>query len=452
MGSVGTHRHARRRTFRAAALAGIVVAATLAGVGRGVALDATTTSPRLALAAPVVGISATPSGSGYWLVASDGGIFTFGDARFFGSTGALRLNQPIVGMAATPTGNGYWLVASDGGVFTFGDARFFGSTGGIRLNQPIVGMAATPTGRGYWLVARDGGTFSFGDAVFHGSTGGIRLNQPIVGMAASPTGRGYWLVASDGGIFGFGDARFFGSTGGIRLNQPIVGMAATANGGGYILAAADGGVFPFGNAEFFGSAAGACTGARGIGIATSRGARGYWVSFADARTYALSPSSPAPQCGPSGGSKADIATRDYLDRLNAERAARGLHALAWDDSLSAYAANWSREMAASGFRHSNIGSLLDGRFGLVGENIATGRGAGVTAGVLHVSWMRSDGHRTNMLSPGFDVVGIGVYCAADGTMFATQVFARRASSGPAPRGGTPPVDPIVRADPGTASC
>jgi hypothetical protein len=31
-------------------------------------------------------------------VAADGGIFTFGDAQFFGSTGALHLNRPIVGM------------------------------------------------------------------------------------------------------------------------------------------------------------------------------------------------------------------------------------------------------------------------------------------------------------------------------------------------------------------
>ena len=49
--------------------------------------------------------------SGYWEVASDGGIFAFGDAPFYGSTGSLRLNRPIVGMTATPgqllTGNAY---------------------------------------------------------------------------------------------------------------------------------------------------------------------------------------------------------------------------------------------------------------------------------------------------------------------------------------------------------
>ena len=182
----------------------------------------------------------------YRLVAGDGGVFSFGDAGFFGSTGAVRLNRPIVGMAATPSGNGYWLVASDGGVFSFGDAGFFGSTGAVRLNRPIVGMAATPSGNGYWLVASDGGVFSFGDAGFFGSTGAVRLNRPIVGMAATPSGNGYWLVASDGGVFSFGDAGFFGSTGAVRLNRPIVGMAATPSGNGYWLVASDGGVFSFG--------------------------------------------------------------------------------------------------------------------------------------------------------------------------------------------------------------
>jgi hypothetical protein len=74
-------------------------------------------------------------------VASDGGIFSFGDAGYFGSTGAVHLNKPIVGMAATPDGKGYWLVASDGGIFSFGDAGYFGSTGAVHLNKPIVGMA-----------------------------------------------------------------------------------------------------------------------------------------------------------------------------------------------------------------------------------------------------------------------------------------------------------------------
>ncbi len=218
----------------------------------------------MVLNSPIVGMSGT-TGPAYWLVAGDGGVFSF-NVPFFGSMGGTRLNRPVVGMARTPSGRGYWLVASDGGIFSFGDARFFGSTGGIRLNAPVVGMAPTPTGNGYWLVASDGGIFSFGDARFFGSTGGIRLNRPVVGMAPTPTGNGYWLGASDGGIFSFGAARFFGSTGGIRLNRPVVGMAPTPTGNGYWLVASDGGIFTFGDAPFAGSMGGTRLNAPVVGM------------------------------------------------------------------------------------------------------------------------------------------------------------------------------------------
>jgi hypothetical protein len=230
-----------------------------------------TSSPAAPPLAPVVGEAATPDGLGSWLVGSDGGVFTFGDAAFYGSTGALVLNQPIVGIASTPSGQGYWLVARDGGIFSFGDAAFYGSTGALVLNQPIVGMASTPSGHGYWLVARDGGIFSFGDAAFYGSTGALPLTQPIVGMAPSPSGQGYWLAASDGGVFAFGDAQFFGSTAAAQLAQPIVGIAATSSGHGYWLAGGDGSVFGFGDAVVYASAIGA---GQVVGIAAE--SRGKW--------------------------------------------------------------------------------------------------------------------------------------------------------------------------------
>ena len=184
---------------------------------------------------PLRGISS----HGYHLVASDGGIFSFGDAGFYGSTGSLRLNRPIVGMAKTHDAKGYWLVASDGGIFNYGTAQFHGSMGGRPLDAPIVGLAPTPDGNGYWEVATDGGIFGFGDAAFYGSRGGQPLNKPIVGMAPSATGHGYWLVASDGGIFTYGDASFHGSAGSLPLNEPVVGMAATS-GRWRLLAGGDG--------------------------------------------------------------------------------------------------------------------------------------------------------------------------------------------------------------------
>ena len=226
--------------------------------------------------APIVGMAATPDGLGYWLIGSDGGIFSYGDAAFYGSTGALHLNAPIVDMASTPDGKGYWLVARDGGIFTYGDAAFYGSTGALTLNAPVVGMATTHDGRGYWLVASDGGIFSYGDAAFAGSTGGLPLNAPIVGMAAVPTFGGYWLVGADGGVFSFGSAQFYGSTGALHLNRPIVGMATTTRGG-YWLVASDGGLFSYGDAGYYGSLGGTTLPAPVVGMAANESANGYWL-------------------------------------------------------------------------------------------------------------------------------------------------------------------------------
>ena len=190
-------------------------------------------------------MAADPLG-GYWTVNWLGVVTSHGGAPTFGSPAlsGIQLAKPIVGMAATPDGKGYWLVASDGGIFTYGDAQFYGSTGDIRLNQPIVGMAATPDGKGYWLVASDGGIFTYGDAQFYGSAGDMHLNQPIVGMAATPDGQGYWLVASDGGIFTYGDAQFYGSLGG--GSNSVLGAIINPATQGYGLVQANGtdSVFP----------------------------------------------------------------------------------------------------------------------------------------------------------------------------------------------------------------
>ncbi|MHB1854131.1 MAG: hypothetical protein ACYCS2_03630, partial [Acidimicrobiales bacterium] len=118
---------------------------------------------------------------------------------------------------------------------TFGDAAFYGSTGAIHLNQPIVGMASTPDGRGYWLVATDGGMFNFGDAGFYGSTGGTTLPSSIVGMTTAGSGTGYWLLEADGTVHAFGSATAYGSPA-LSASNPAVGMAHTATYAGYLVA------------------------------------------------------------------------------------------------------------------------------------------------------------------------------------------------------------------------
>lgn len=226
------------------------------------------------LNAPVVDLAAAPNGSGYWQVASDGGVFAFGGAHYAGSLGDIRLNRPIIGMAATPTGLGYWLVASDGGVFTFGDAPFLGSLGGQQLRDPVAGIVAAPIGFGYWLFTSGGQVYPFGSATQWGDLLDNRQASPVVGMASTPMGKGYWLVTANGGVYTFGGAGFAGALAGERLDEPVVGIDAASNAA-YWLVARDGAVHSFGGAAFAGSAANACKDAV-LGIASRRGG-GYWL-------------------------------------------------------------------------------------------------------------------------------------------------------------------------------
>ena len=162
-----------------------------------------------------------------------------------------KLNAPVVAITATADGQGYWLLAKDGGVFAF-NAPFYGSTGehqaeqagrrprgaaagrrllvrrcrrrhlqlrrravlridrrAARCRAPSISMAPTPTGGGYYVLGVDGSVYPFGDAV---DLGGVKGSpSPIVGMAVRPQGDGYWLVAADGTVTGFGAAASIGA-------------------------------------------------------------------------------------------------------------------------------------------------------------------------------------------------------------------------------------------------
>ena len=172
--------------------------------------------------------------------------------------------QPIVGMAATPDGRGYWLVAADGGVFTFGDAQFYGSgarcptrtssawrrlptgraIGRPRRTEPCW-PSATPASSAMRTLALAAPSSASRPIPSPGATGwspptaacSISTRRSWAPPVASPcadrwwasrpptTASGYWLVAADGGIFSYGDAPFSGSEGGTRLNKPMVGIA-----------------------------------------------------------------------------------------------------------------------------------------------------------------------------------------------------------------------------------
>jgi DNA-binding beta-propeller fold protein YncE len=232
-----------------------------------------------------------PPTFGYWLVGSDGGIFTFGSAQFYGSTGSLRLQRPVVGIVPTGDHNGYWLDASDGGVFSYGDTQFYGSIPGTglnpagsglphSLNAPIVGMVPSSDGGGYFMVASDGGVFAFGDARFEGSCPGMGgCSGAAVAVVPDASGNGYWLVTQTGNVYAFGDAPSYGAPG--SQGSPVTSAVRTADGRGYWVLLADGAVYAYGDAVSRGGPAGSVGGFDpATAIFSDATGGGYWVASA----------------------------------------------------------------------------------------------------------------------------------------------------------------------------
>jgi hypothetical protein len=240
---------------------------------------------------PIVGIAIAPDGKGYWLAGSDGTVYSFGSASLQGDLSS-HAPSPVVGIASLPpavpnsqnpnpatVAQGYWLVDSQGQVFSYGKAAFWGDLTNVKITAAIIGILSSPDGRGYWLIGSDGGLYAFGSARYYGNTnvqvvGGGALpvpgesGPPASGSgtaapkaATSPTGQGYWLVTAKGVVYGRGDAKFYGDLSSATLSSPIVGLAPTYDGEGYWLVASDGSTYPFGDATAIGGLGGTpCTG------------------------------------------------------------------------------------------------------------------------------------------------------------------------------------------------
>ena len=234
---------------------------------------------------------------GYWLVGSDGGIFTFGSAQFYGSTGNIALQRPVVGISPTANKSGYWLVASDGGIFAFGNAGYYGSIPGAglspagsglphSLNAPIVGMVPSSDGGGYFMVASDGGVFAFGDARFEGSCPGMGgCSGAAVAVVPDGSGNGYWLVTQTGNVYAFGDAAFYGAPG--NQGSPVTSAVRTADGHGYWVLLANGTVDAYGDAVARGGPVGSVGGFNpASAIFSDAGGGGYWVASAQGGVFA----------------------------------------------------------------------------------------------------------------------------------------------------------------------
>ncbi|HEY4963610.1 MAG TPA: hypothetical protein VIH90_02840 [Candidatus Saccharimonadales bacterium] len=251
-----------------------------------------------------VAIVASSANTGYWIAASDGGVFAEGTAPFYGSMGGKALSAPITGIASTADGNGYWLVGADGAVYAFGDAGYHNGVNNIGLNgtsvkvpgATIVSIADDPANGGYILIDNFGHSYAFGNAPpynvspwttptgenvnsldmnssgsglyvlttdgrvlsygsvagqggYLGSTAG---GQKWIGIASDPGTNGYYMVSNIGGVYAESGAAFYGSA---VSNNPvggIIGMAVTSDGKGYWLLGGDGGIFSYGDAVYQG--------------------------------------------------------------------------------------------------------------------------------------------------------------------------------------------------------
>ena len=211
-----------------------------------------------------MGITPTADEGGYWLVGSDGGVFAFGDAGFYGSvpgiglapagtTAGRHLNAVVVGVVPSLDDKGYFMVGSDGGVFAFGDAEFEGSCPGIGgCSGPAVAVAPDASGRGYWLITATGRLYTFGDAPYFGAPG--PQSSAITSMVRTSDGGGYWVLDASGQVFSYGDAAPFGSLAANSAGDadPATAIFATADGGGYWVGSALGAVYSFGDSPYEG--------------------------------------------------------------------------------------------------------------------------------------------------------------------------------------------------------
>ena len=110
---------------------------------------------------------------------------------------------------------------------------------------------------------------------------------------------------------------------------------------------------------------------------------------------------------------------------NEAREANDRKAFKVDECLRGFAVKQARKMAAAGeIFHQDLGAIMD-ECGLVttGENVAYGYPTGRK--VVNQGWMRSDGHRANILNPDFRLVAVAARRAESGTWYAAQVFGRR---------------------------
>ena len=111
--------------------------------------------------------------------------------------------------------------------------------------------------------------------------------------------------------------------------------------------------------------------------------------------------------------------KKMFQRINKARANHGKPPLKLSAEISKMARNHSKKMAAEGqVFHSCLTCKFQGwNWSALGENV----GKGKTIGKVHQAFMKSPGHRANILSTKYKKVGIGIV-EAKGWLWVTEIF------------------------------
>jgi hypothetical protein len=213
----------------------------------------------------VIGLSAPGTGDGYAAVAASGLVLTYGNVT---AAGTAVGKGSATAIATTRTGQGYWVLMADGGIYPFGDARYFGSPKRRGTKTRSVAIHPAPLDTGYWVLGLDGSVRAFGSATSMGAAHGP---DTPVGLAASASGDGVLVLFDSGRVAALGNATTAGDLAGVtsRWSHPAVAIVSAPFGDGYVISSRDGGLFSFAGAPVLGSFAG--SGATAVGLAVACG-------------------------------------------------------------------------------------------------------------------------------------------------------------------------------------
>ena len=177
-------------------------------------------------------------------------MLAFGGTVWYGSLRSRKSPYRPVDLATTRRADGYWILASNGGVFAHGAAQWYGSLSSQSGRIVPRKIRATPTNKGYWILTANGRDLRLrrrGEGRLPDRPGPSRRHRlrpddhrarllgpasaaawswpsatpaklgdlagrrrPPTAIMAAPNGKGYYILTPDGAVTAFGKIASFG--------------------------------------------------------------------------------------------------------------------------------------------------------------------------------------------------------------------------------------------------